>query len=360
MNDAVNVPKRPPNLTVFRLLSRVFGAAAFSAVACLCACGSDNAPAAGNEKDGFEVNRTPANSEPWQPFTQGSVWNLRLPAQRTEVALPAAGLAVAPFATSDSDYGIKVYFASAADPTWMIAFDDYNTATDDFSQESPVAVRAPAQLVQPTGTDGTVIVVDENRRFAYEMWRFSVTRAAGASGSPQGRSASVNVIDLRGDGIHRNVGVTASGLPGIGGVLRSLEVQKGQPIRHKLWLAVHPDLLNAAAVWPANHFDVPKNGAHAALNYGDVVALSQSYDVKQGECNLSPLFQNLARGLQDFGGIVQDRGGDSIGIVSEVGAVATALDVNEAAMYTQLACLRKYLVRIDDPWTGAAAGGLGY
>jgi hypothetical protein len=319
--------------------------------------GCSSAPSAQDEQAGFEASRTPAGAPPWQPFVRGSVWNLRLPMNRQETPLPADGLAVAPFALSDGDYGIKVYFASASDPLWQITYDDYNSVTDNFSPPSPAPVRAPAVIVPPSGTDGTVLVVDEDRQYAYELWRFKVSSSGQ---SPQGHTASLNIIDLRGDGIHRNVGVTAAGLPGLGGVLRSLEVQAAQPIRHKLWLAVHPDLLHAAAVWPANHFDVPGDGAHAALRYGDVVALSQSYDVKRGECGLSPLFQRLAQGLQDFGGIVQDRGGDSIGVVAEIGSVASHLDVDEAAMFGQLGCLRKYLVRVDDPWTGAPPGGLGY
>lgn len=317
-------------------------------------CGSASAP---TEQAGFESSRTPAGEPPWQPFVRGSVWNLRLPASRQETPLPAAGLMVAPFAVSDSDYGIKVYFASASDPMWQITYDDYNSVSDNFSPPSPTTLRAPAVMVPPSGTDGTVIVVDENRQYAYELWRFAVK---GGGKSPSAHTASLNITDLRSDGIHRNVGVTAAGLPGVGGLLRGLEVQAGQPIRHKLWLAVHPSLLRAAAVWPANHFDVPGDGAHAALRYGEVVALSQSYDINQGECGLSPLFQRLAQALQDFGGIVQDRGGDSIGLVTEIGAVSSRLDTDEAAMFGQLACLRKYLVRVEDPWTGAPEGGLGY
>ncbi len=327
---------------------------AVAAIAGVAGCSADSTQA---EQAGFEASRTPVGSPPWQPFVRGSVWNLRLPINRQETPLPAAGLTVAPFAVSDSDYGIKVYFASASDPLWQVTFDDYNSVTDNFSAPSPAAIRAPAVMVPPSGTDGTVIVVDENRQYAYELWRFAVK---GGGASPSGHTASLNITDLRSDGIHRNVGVTAAGLPGLGGVLRGLEVQAGQPILHKLWLAVHPNLLRAAAVWPANHFDVPGNGTHAALSYGEVVALSQSYDVKQGECGLSPLFQRLAQGLQDFGGIVQDRGGDSIGLVTEIGAVSSRLDTDEAAMFGQLACLRKYLVRVEDPWTGAPQGGLGY
>jgi hypothetical protein len=196
------------------------------------------------------------------------------------------------------------------------------------------------------------------------MWQFSPTMSAqsGSAGgaAPQAHCASLNVVDLHSNGIHRNVGVTAAGLPGIGGVLRSFEIESGAPIHHKIWLAVHPTLLFAKAVWPANQFDVPSAGTSAAVNYGDVIAVSSSYDVQHGECNLSPLMQRIAKGLQDFGGIVQDRGGDSIGFVSEVGAVSTHLDTDDQTLWDELSCLRKYLVQVTDPWTGAMPGGLGY
>ena len=318
-----------------------------------------------SDQSGLERNRTAPGSPEWQPFSKDSVWNLKLPEQRREVALPAGGLAVAPLSASDGDYGIKIYFASATDPTWEVTYDDYNSATDNWAPASPSLLHAPATLIPPTGSDATVIIVDENRQYAYELWRFAVTRAAGRGDapSPQAHCASLNQVDLRSSGLHRNVGVTASGLPGAGGLLRSLELSSGQPIRHKLWLAVHPALLLASAVLPATQFDVTSNGAYAALRYGDVVGLTQSYDVQHGECNLSPLLQRVAQGLQDYGGIVQDRGGDSIGLVAEVGAVSGQLansDSSDPQLWTELACLRKYLVRINNPWLGALPGGLGY
>ncbi len=324
-------------------------------------CGGSTTPAPTSDQSGLEKNRTQPGAPEWQPFSKDSVWNLKLPAQRREVALPAAGLAVAPLSASDGDYGIKIYFANDSDPAWEVTYDDYNSATDNWSPPSPIVLRAPATLIPPTGSDGTVIIVDENRQYAYELWRVTVQPDENsATGNQKAHCGSLNQVDLRNSGLHRNVGVTAAGLPGVGGVLRSLELSSGQPIRHKLWLAVHPTLLFPGLVWPASHADVTTGGSHAALRYGDVVGLMQSYDVKNGECHLSPLLQRIAQGLQDYGGIVQDRGGDSVGIVSEVDAVSSLLDDDESALWTELTCLRKYLVRIGNPWAGALPGGLGY
>lgn len=316
-----------------------------------------------SEEAGFESSRVdPAES--WQPFVKTGPWNLRLPAPSSngggESQLPSPALAVAPLAPSDGDYGIKIYFAGASDPTWLVSYEDYNPATDVWNAPRPLPVPAPAVIRPPTGSDGTVIIVDAERRYALEMWRFTVT-ADGSGGSERtAHASSINVVDLRGSGVHRNVGVTAAGLPGIGGLLRSAELASGKPIRHKLWLAVHPSLLFPRASWPASAFDVARPGSNALLSFGDVIALGADFDVAQNECGLSPVLQRIAQALKDYGGIVQDQGGDSVGIVCEVDAVHRSLDVESNAMWAQLACLKKHLVRVTAPWDGAAPGGLGY
>jgi hypothetical protein len=214
-------------------------------------------------------------------------------------------------------------------------------------------------MVPPAGSDGTIIVVDENQKYIYEMWQCSVSKTP-AGAAPHAHCSSINIIDGQSSGIHRNVGVTAAGLPGVGGLLRGSDLASGMAIRHKLWLALNSDLLLGSDVWPANQVDMPGKGAHAALAFGDVVALSASYSVASGKCNLSPVMQRLAHALQDFGGIVQDRGGDSVGITAEVGALSSHLDISQSALSSQLLCLRQYLVKINSPWTGATPGGLGY
>ncbi|MCS6914096.1 MAG: hypothetical protein RMK29_19445 [Myxococcales bacterium] len=292
---------------------------------------------------------------PWQPFTTTSVWNLKLSPTRSETPIPAAAMALAPMALSDTDYGVRVYFAKPTDPEWRIGCGGYNSWLDTWPNPCPVTLRAPATIHPPSGSDGIVVVVEPSGRYAYEMYQFRV------QGSGQAYASYIEVVDVHSNGIHRNVGVTGAGLPGIGGLLKAWETKDPVPIRHKLWVAAHSDMLYAQAVWPASRFDVTHNGRHAFLRYGDVVALSKTVDVNNTGCGLSPFMKRIAQALQDYGGIVQDRGGDSLGFVGEVDAVRNYIDIDyHTTMWTQLACLKKFMVRVNDPWTGATPGGLGF
>lgn len=287
-------------------------------------------------------------------FTKESPFHLKLSPQRTETVLPAAALQVAPLAVSDQEYGVRLYAALPSDPLWSIDFADFNHAHDVWNQASPFVVRGPRGMKAPVGTDGTVILVDEAQQLAYEMWQF-----APAVSGQRAFAQSANIVDLRTSGIHRNVGVSAAGLPGLGGLLRASEMTSAAPIRHKLWLAVHPSLLHAAFTWPASQVDVPKSGASALLRYGDVVALRSDVDPMQ-TCHLSKAVQKVATALRDYGGLVMDQGGDAVGVVAEVDSFSTQVDVPLPQMYAELACLRPLLTRVENPWDGAVPGGLGF
>lgn len=291
----------------------------------------------------------------WQPFTTTSVWNLKLPAGRAETAIPAAALKSGPLALSDGTYGINVYFAKASDPLWSLQYNTWASVLGA-AGANPAKMRAPVGMSAPGGTDGSIIVIDENLQYGYELWQFRSKGGTSASAS------SVNVIDLRSAGIKGNIGLSGSGLPGIGGLLKSYETKNNVAIRHKLWLAAHPAMLFPSFVSPATQQDLFQGkGSAAFLKYGDVVALSKAYNVDTGPCSLSPFMKRIAQALQDYGGIIQDQGGDGIGVVAEVDSVRSYIDVDyNSTMWSKLACLQPYLVKVNDPWTGAQAGGLGY
>lgn len=288
------------------------------------------------------VNQPPSS---WRPFNDQSPWNLPLPATRTEVMLSATALGVAPMTLNDGDYGIRLYFARDTDPMWSLEFDQYNSVFDDYNTPSPLKKPAPSIMIPPGGTDGTVLLVDPTRALAYEMWQYHTVTPGSV-----GHAAQLEVVDLAGTGRHRNVGVTAAGLPGIGGVLRASELASGDPIRHRLWLALHRDLLLPQVVCPAVRTDVSTAGRFGAIKYGEVLALNKSFDIDNGPCALSPVLKRVARALKDYGGIVQDAGGDSIAVMAEVDAVRSVLDVNEATYYEKMACLRGQMVKVSDPW----------
>lgn len=329
------------------LLRRARGCAL--ALLALAACGPEE------DSDALASAATTDLNYYWQPFTTTSIWNLKLPAGRAEVALPAAALKTGPLALSDGAYGVNVYFAKASDPLWSLQFATWASFTGAGSA-NPARVRAPLGMTAPGGSDGTIVIVDENLQYAYELWQFR------SQGGTSASSASVNVIDLRSAGIKGNVGISGSGLPGIAGLLKAYETKNNVAIRHKLWLAANPAMLYPAYVSPATQQDLFQGkGAAAFLKYGDVVALSKSYNVDSGPCGLSPFMKRIARALQDYGGIIQDQGGDGIGVVGEVNAVRSYIDVDyNTTMWSKLECLKPFLVKVVDPWTGAQAGGLGY
>lgn len=321
------------------------------------ACGAGD-PGEGEEAAVGENARAATSDETaqWQPFTKTSLWNTQLPPGRAETPLPAAALNVGPFAPSDAAYGIKVYLAKSTDPLWTISYRVLKANVDGLPVTNPLKLRAPAGMLPPTGSDGTVIIVDENRKYAYELWQFAPTGPASA------KASGVAVLDTRTNGLHREVGdtgISGSGLPGSAGLLKSYEIKNGLEIRHKLWLAFDPKALYKTPVWPATWSDAG-NGAAAAVRYGEVVALTKNFNIEQNECALSPGMKRIARALQSYGAIVMDQCGGSICIFTEVDAVKNYLDVNYySTMWNKFACLKKYLVKVPSPW-GGPAGGLGY
>ena len=58
-----------------------------------------------------------------------------------------------------------------------------------------------------------------------------------------------------------------------------------------------------------------------------------------------------ARALQDYGGILVDKGGDSLGFPAEINAVRDNIDIDyNVEMWHQFACLKSYMVRVINPW----------
>ncbi len=291
----------------------------------------------------------------WQAFAKDAVWNLKLAPTRGEAPLPAAGMATGDAIPSDADYGIKVYFARASDPNWSIQWGGYDSVLDTNPNPNPMTLQAPAGMTAPTGSDGTIIVVDKDLHYAYEIWQFQ------PRGNNTAYTSSMVLIDVQGSGLHRNVGISGSGLPGVGGLIKSWETKNNVEIRHKIWAAVNPSMLFANAVWPATAHDVGGNGAYASLNYGDVVALTKNLNLDSNDCNLSPFIKRIARALQDYGAIVQDQSGDAMDFVAEVNSIKDYIDVDyNSTFYDQFHCLQKYLVKVQNPWVGATQGGLGY
>jgi hypothetical protein len=305
---------------------------------CIVACG----PLPDQAEEAPVVSRQQGLSGSWRPFTSSSPWNTRLSSSRRESALSSRVMGTGPMGFSDGDYGIGFFAAEDSSPTWSIEYDGYNNGSS-YDAGGTLRLRGPSNMRAASGSDASVILVDEDQRYAYEMWNFS------REGSLRASAAYVVRVDLSSNGVRE--GITGGGVPAIGGVLRDAELASGSPIRHKLWVAAHPDIVYERHDWPALRHDVRSDGRYATLDYGDVVALTKDYSFDDNPCGLSPFMRRLARALQEYGGIVVDKGGDSLGFPAEVDAIRDNIDIDyDVEMWHQLSCLKRYMVKVSNPW----------
>ena len=127
-----------------------------------------------------EVSRQHPLSASWRPFDSDSPWNRRLSSSRRESPLSSRAMGTGHMGVSDSDYGIGFFAADDDDPTWNISYDGYNNGSS-YDEGGTLRLKGPSNMRAATGSDATVILVDEDRRYAYEMWHFSRSGSGRAS-----------------------------------------------------------------------------------------------------------------------------------------------------------------------------------
>jgi len=127
-----------------------------------------------------------------------------------------------------------------------------------------------------------------------------------------------------------------SGLSGVGGVLRTWEINDSGPIRHALKVTISVEFLsncNGGYRWPAVAADGYHNEAYAGSNcnlrMGSLVALPVSYNCG-AQTNLA---QRICQALKDYGAYVGDthNGWNPFSIIGEVGT-HTALNSFESSL----------------------------
>lgn len=177
----------------------------------------------------------------------------------------------------------------------------------------PARLHLNADAANGRVSDSIVILV--NGKVAHEFYRWwndtgtptaAIRRDWSTQGTGYGSSPS-----------QQPVGVSASGIAGLFGLLRGFEINTpGQPITHVLTSAVPPTLLSASAqiVWPATHADgCAKQGCTSGtIPYGALFALPPP---ERGGPDLSTLGLSqaglrLAAALRDYGTYIQDKGGN--------------------------------------------------
>ncbi|AWN46809.1 hypothetical protein DK419_11230 [Methylobacterium terrae] len=173
------------------------------------------------------------------------------------------------------------------------------------------SMRTPPGIAFLGGTDGHAVLIDEEGRYAYEMWLGGFDPARGLY------SAHVIIrTDLRGSGIAARTGtsegVRAFGGSLVGGLVRREELERGE-IRHAIAMAASTSQASPTRiVWPASTTDGDgRNGHTGIIPMGALFAIPPQVDLDRLGL-ATPEGRALARAFQEFGGYITDTAGRTV------------------------------------------------
>ncbi|HEU5304540.1 MAG TPA: PKD domain-containing protein [Gemmatimonadales bacterium] len=202
--------------------------------------------------------------------------------------------------------GVKVWFASAADPQERIL-----TTTSWFPVKE-LTWWMPSGFHGALGGDQHAVVISPDRTQALEVIGAGETPSVRRGADGIWRFLSAHIIDLRtttGWGVSP-YDTTASYAANLGGLLRLDELETG--IRHVLAAAVSTEALNRYApggkswVWPAASSDDPNTyGTSGNLYIGSLLAIPASVDLTTLGIQ-HPWALRIAQAMQDYGIYIRD------------------------------------------------------
>lgn len=266
---------------------------------------------------------------PDAPYNAQSIWRaLPVNAEITDQAIPDTGYW--PVIAADA-FGVSVHVTRPTDMPMRV---HGRPPDQDWGGQGIVAIdvgdepigsirlaRWPADVRVPEGTDGHVIIIDAPTARVHDFWR--LRQVDGRWEASQYAWSS-----LTGTGWptpeRYQIGSRSSGVPTLGGLMRTHEVADDRPtFGHVLAMAL-PETSLASCVWPATRDDQPDIPYSGSIGMGSLVMLSPGFDVNQLR---DPLMRKIARTLMRYGARVVDRVHRSrFALFAEVGSGAGRLD----------------------------------
>lgn len=258
-----------------------------------------------------------------RPFAPTSVWNTPLadnaPLHSNSSGLVGElirqGMAVGPWINT-TQYSTPVYVVPKTQPKVRVHLDTpssmYTNAWDAQRLRDQLASVPIPKTVRPAaGTDRHIVIWQPSTDTMWELW---IAHNVPVDPCEWGRNDVLgwhaawgarikNVSTHRGSN-DRPFGATASGLPLMGGLIRTAELQSGS-IDHALAIAI-PDVKAGEYVWPANRTDGAYTGANA-IPEGTRFRLDPKLDVNS--LPLTPVGRMIAKAAQRYGLVVRDRAG---------------------------------------------------
>ncbi|TGE00527.1 hypothetical protein [Methylobacterium nonmethylotrophicum] len=259
-----------------------------------------------------------------QPFASTSIWNTPLgrgavfqPGDAPETALlrdQNAGGPAGAFAWIGG-HAFGIYRQAPDDPvrTWIYRGRPPTVPWPHGGSPGGgrFSLRTPPGIAFLGGGDGHAILIDQEGRYAYEVWR-------GAFDAARNLYTAHYIIrtDLRGSGIASvawgSEGVRAFGGSLAGGLVRRAELERGE-IRHAIAMAASTTQASRTrTVWPASSTDGGGNNEHTGLiPMGSLFAIPPQVDLARLGLK-TPEGRALARAFQDFGGYITDTAGRTV------------------------------------------------
>jgi hypothetical protein len=245
-----------------------------------------------------ESSQTPLAAFPGggRPFAALSPWNVPIP---TDPVVDPNSATIAGYLGSEGkayadlyEYGNPVWDAYAGTPRYDI------TCTEPWGScpLSRAPVPMPASAGASSGSDGSMVVIDWSTRIGYDFWRARKTSSGWTA-------AWGTVFSIDGNGIED--GATGAGMPLLGGMIRTYEIQQGY-IDHALTFSTD-NACTSVLRYPASKTDGDSSRSNC-IPEGARVQLDPSIDVDTIP-GITPGERAVAHALQTYGAYADNNGG---------------------------------------------------
>ena len=203
-------------------------------------------------------------------------------------------------------YTPPIYVAHAGDPAITFTWENCQHKVEGdhgLIEHHLTDVRLPAGAVPAEGSDSEMVVYDETADRLVETW---VTTKEEDGSWRACWGGSIEEVS-RSDGIFEApFGVTASGLPLLGGTIRAAELERGR-IDHVVGIALPFAAEKPTLSWPATRSDGRNPSGRPAPAQGQMLRLPADLDLDA--LALSPVARTIAEAAQTYGLVVWDTSG---------------------------------------------------
>ncbi len=248
-------------------------------------------------------------ASPSRPFSDRSLWNAR-PAKFALGTFEIPRTQYFP-AVAEGAYSVRVFVAKPADPAvtvYGLPETQGIWIADAETHDSQIVIpHWPSDVVPATGGDGHADIVDPASNRIHSFWQLKFV-----DGKWRAAQYTWTALDGRGwgDPGHYFQGSRAAGVPPMAGLIRTTEIDDGQPTyRHALAMSLASSGLSAnpTYVFPATAADSDAAKVnHGAIPEGTRMMLPAGFDMASIK---DAKLAKVARTLQTYGAYVVDSNG---------------------------------------------------